>query len=396
MLPLLVADFDITYGQGGLLLTVFFAMYAVFQLPAGVLADRIGKARVMIFGLAGLAGSVLLASVAQSYLALLGIQVLAGIAGSTYHPTGMSLISDSQEGTTEGKAMGIFGFFGMIGVAVSPVVVGGITELYGWRVALATIALLGLAVVGAVARSLQLPTDLPRTSDRTPAESTITDRQSGPVDHPQESTIRRLSETVSGMFSVPLSAALVLLLAAHVVVSMQVRSVQTFTTAFVFTQTGESTTIANAAFFVTLIGGSVASLWAGGLADRFERTRLAVVLSLASAALLVATYVVPPGSLPTFLLFPWFFALGFSIYSTSPVKNALASAYAVDEYSGSLFGLLQTATAVGSAGGPALFGFLASRYGLEVAFPAIAGVCITLALVFLSLGWTGVDGPARE
>jgi MFS transporter, FSR family, fosmidomycin resistance protein len=390
VLPLLVSDFDITYTEAGLLLTVFYAMYAVFQLPAGILADRIGKARLMIFGLFGLAACVLFASLAQSYAMLIGVQILAGIAGSTYHPTGMSIISDSQNSTTEGKAMGIFGFCGMIGIALSPVIVGGVTELFGWRVALATIALLGLIVIGVVTLALDQP-EIDSTGNSIDSTDVPIEYDPGPVESSPGSLTRQLSEKALDLLSVPLSVSLFLLLIAHIVVSMQVRSVQTFTTAFIFTQTNEATTIANAAFFFTLIGGSVASLWAGGLADRFDRNGLGVVLSLFTAALLVATYVFPPGSLPQLLLFPWFFVLGFLIYSTSPVKNALASAYATDEYSGSLFGLLQTATALGSAGGPALFGFLASRHGLRVAFPAISGVCITLAIVFFLLGRIGSD-----
>lgn len=43
IIPLLVSDIDITYGQAGFLLTTFFVMYMIFQLPAGILADRIGK-----------------------------------------------------------------------------------------------------------------------------------------------------------------------------------------------------------------------------------------------------------------------------------------------------------------------------------------------------------------
>ena len=43
ILPLLVNDFAITYGEPGVLLAVYFATYSHFQLLVGVLANRIGQ-----------------------------------------------------------------------------------------------------------------------------------------------------------------------------------------------------------------------------------------------------------------------------------------------------------------------------------------------------------------
>ena len=108
IIPLLVTDLGISYAQAGFLLTIFFVMYSIFQLPAGVLADRVGKKRLLVAGLAGMSGGIALAATAGSYETLLIAQAIAGISGSTFHPTGMSLISDVETGSTEGKAMGVF------------------------------------------------------------------------------------------------------------------------------------------------------------------------------------------------------------------------------------------------------------------------------------------------
>ena len=39
IIPLIVVDFDISYAQAGWLVTVFYVVYAIFQLPAGILAE---------------------------------------------------------------------------------------------------------------------------------------------------------------------------------------------------------------------------------------------------------------------------------------------------------------------------------------------------------------------
>jgi MFS family permease len=72
-------------------------------------------------------------------------------------------------------------------------------------------------------------------------------------------------------------------------------------------------------------------------------------------------------------------------YAIYPVKNAMISERAESDHSGSLFGIVQTGSAIGSAAGPAVFGVIATRWGVVAAFPAIAGVGVLLAGLFASL-----------
>jgi predicted MFS family arabinose efflux permease len=111
-------------------------------------------------------------------------------------------------------------------------------------------------------------------------------------------------------------------------------------------------------------------------------------IAVASALLVAGTIILAPvfGGLPGPLLLlaisGWFGVIGWLTYANYPVKNALVSAEAVRDSSGSLFGVVQTASAVGSAAGPALFGLLAEEWGIVAAFPAIAAVGLLLAGCF--------------
>ena len=414
IIPFLVADLDITYTQGGLLLTVFFVMYSVFQLPAGVIADRVGKKRLLVAGLIGMVIGIYLAAMATSYEALVASQVVAGISGSTYHPTGMSLISDFETDTTEGKAMGVFGFFGMVGVAGAPLVIGGLAGVIDWRFGLAVAATLGLAFTLVFAVLFADPDDSgdhepslddESTDDATSpdggptADSTPTD--GAPMDETASSDITdstgpgarlsRIREHVVEVLRVPMTLTVVLLLAMTVLVSLQTRAIMTFTTSYVADTTGGTATLGNAVFFVMLVAGSISSLWAGSLADRVHRGTLGVAVSVATAALLAVTYLLVTGSraVPEHLLvgslLALFFVIGITMYACVPVKNAIISSEAEREFSGSLFGLTQTSSAVGSATGPALFGFLATEFGMSVAYPLIGGVSLLIGGVFLLL-----------
>ncbi len=393
IIPLLVADLGITYGQAGFLVTIFFLMYVLFQLPAGMLADVIGKERLLVGGLFGMAGGIFLASTAQSYETLLVAQTIAGISGSAFHPTGMALVSDYETEATEGKAMGVFGFGGALGTMSAPVIVGGVAAVAGWRLALATGVAIGLAVSCLVVYlflTAETPDDA--TSDGTDDSRTDDPRTDG--GEPRK-TIRQAIRSADLSFDLTITKSVVVLFFVTLVLSMQHRAIQTYTTAYVAAETGTSASVGNVAFFALLVGGSLASLYAGDLADRFDRAALGIVASLLTAVLVAATLALTAvfGELPigvlTVILAVWFAVIGAGMYTSYPVKNAMVSQHAETGSSGSLFGVIQTGSAIGSASGPAVFGVLSTRWGVVAAFPAIATVSVVLAASFAVLWFTG-------
>ncbi|WP_416282180.1 MFS transporter [Natronococcus sp.] len=381
IIPLLVADFGITYGQAGVLVTVFFVMYALFQLPAGMLADIIGKERLLIAGLFGMAGGVLLASLATSYETLLVAQAIAGISGSAFHPTGMALVSDYETEQTEGKAMGVFGFGGALGTMSAPVIVGGVAAVADWRLALATGAAIGILVTCLVVYLFLTAEE--RAADEPGEETESTVRTDGSRGESKQS-VRR---TVRNAIDLPITPSIIVLFFITVVLSLQHRAIQTYTTSYVAAETGASVAAGNVTFFALLVGGSLASLYAGDLADRFDRMTLGIAASLATAALVAATLATTfleglPIELLTAILAVWFAVIGAGMYASYPVKNAMVSQQAEATSSGSLFGVIQTGSAIGSASGPTVFGILSTRWGVVAAFPAIAVVSVVLALSF--------------
>ncbi|WP_049928543.1 MFS transporter [Halopiger goleimassiliensis] len=405
IIPLLVTDLEITYAAAGLLLTVFYAMYSIFQLPAGMIADRIGKKRLLVWGLVGMAIGLLVASTARSYEVLLVAKVLMGIAGSTYHPAGMAMISDSETNDTEGKAMGVFGLGGQIGVASAPVIIGGIAALFHWRTALLVAAGVGIGFTvafqflyrtppattpdgGAVDESPDCETDPSSTDDEPTA---ATDAHGSGRSTGDGGGSSRLQGWFRRVLRFELTPGIVLVSLVTLLVSLQIRSIQTFATGFVADGVGQGTSMANGVFFVMLSASAVSSIWVGSLADRFDRGRLGALAAITTSLLLLSTIlvVVIEGALVDWmvagLLVVLFALLGLAVYGCTPIKNALISEYATTEASGSIFGVTQTASSAGSAAGPAMFGYVATEYGIAVAFPLIAVVGGIIAVGFYSL-----------
>lgn len=377
LLPLLVADFSISYARAGALVTVFYVVYSVFQLPAGLLADRIGQRGLLAGGMVVLAGGVGLASVAPDYRTLVIAQALAGIGGSTYHPTGMSLVSDFESDGTEGRAMGIHGLGGIIGTALAPALIGGLAAFYNWRVALQAGALVGVIYAGVFA-VLYAPPAGYGESRQTKSDSERINTDGGINRRSRGGVLARLR----GVVNIPLAWWVVVLFLADFLVSFEIGAVRTYATSYLFQRVGESTATANGVFFAMLVGGGIASLGAGHLADRIDRIWLGVGVLTLSAGGLIATAAIPASVV---VLYGWFLLLGVIIYAIFPALNALTTEYSEEEFSGSLFGLMLTAGSLGGAAGPLAFGWVAEVAGIRFAFPAIAVIALLAIPVFVLL-----------
>ncbi|MFB6155607.1 MAG: MFS transporter, partial [Haloferacaceae archaeon] len=185
---------------------------------------------------------------------------------------------------------------------------------------------------------------------------------------------------IERVVNVPLAGWVAVLFVTNLFISLELGAVRTFATSYLFERTGGSTVEANAIFFVMLVGAGIASVGAGHLADRADRTLIGFGAMAAAAVVLTATALVPP-SVP--VLVGWFFLLGLLSYAVYPAMNATISAYSEREFSGSLFAVMLTAGSLGGAVGPVGVGVVAERVGMTVAFPGVAVVAAAAALMFL-------------
>ena len=85
------ADYGVSYTQIGLVLTVFNAVSAVLQTPAGFLVDRVNARLVLVAGLSCGALGLAVASAVNSYWVLVAMFGLMGIGNTVYHPANYAL-----------------------------------------------------------------------------------------------------------------------------------------------------------------------------------------------------------------------------------------------------------------------------------------------------------------
>lgn len=134
------------------LATAGFVAFGVAALPAGWLGDRWSRTGMMTVFFLGIGCASILTGLAQSPLAL-GVGLgLIGLCGAIYHPVGIALVV--QEAHTVGKALGINGVSGNLGMALAGVTTGVLTDLLGWRAAFIVPG--GIAVVTGLTYGLMM------------------------------------------------------------------------------------------------------------------------------------------------------------------------------------------------------------------------------------------------
>ncbi len=121
-LPLLATQVvgGISATEVGFLYFIAGFVSMILGIPLGMLADRAGKKKIMIFGL--LLSSVALAGMAfaTSYLWLIIVTISQSVGMAMFSPASMGLLSDSVSSQRQSTAMGVYG-----GLCEDPGIIAG-------------------------------------------------------------------------------------------------------------------------------------------------------------------------------------------------------------------------------------------------------------------------------
>lgn len=126
-------EWHLPYGH---LLTLAVAsqlLYGFGALPAGWLGDRWSATGMMVVFFLGSGVAAILTGFAEGPLGLaLGLGLI-GLFASIYHPVGTAWMV--RNAANRGKALGINGLFGSVGVGIAAIVAGALSDLFSWRAA---------------------------------------------------------------------------------------------------------------------------------------------------------------------------------------------------------------------------------------------------------------------
>tara|TARA_Y100001970_G_scaffold293994_1_gene445473 strand:- start:7895 stop:9073 length:1179 start_codon:yes stop_codon:yes gene_type:complete len=123
----------ISYDELIRLWTLGSLLVGIGALPAGWISDRWSRSMMMVIMFLGMGFSSIICGLSENKLFLfIGLSLL-GLFCSIYHPVGVAWIVNSYK--KRGKALGINGIFGGIGIGTGAYVAGLLVEVYGWQLA---------------------------------------------------------------------------------------------------------------------------------------------------------------------------------------------------------------------------------------------------------------------
>lgn len=127
----LESELDASYGELIGLSLAGFVAFGAGTLPAGWLGDRWSRRGMMIAFFVGIGGASIVTGLMSGPVGLAVGLGLIGLFAAIYHPVGIAMVAESTERV--GRALGVNGVFGNLGVALAPLVAGVLVEVLGWR-----------------------------------------------------------------------------------------------------------------------------------------------------------------------------------------------------------------------------------------------------------------------
>jgi EmrB/QacA subfamily drug resistance transporter len=133
-LPTIQRELDFSEQSLSWVLNAYTLMFGGFLLLGGRLADRLGRRRLFVAGIALFSGASLICGVSQSEGMLLVARGMQGLGGALVSPAALSIILTTfAEGSERNRALAVWGAIAGAGGAIGLLLGGVIVQALSWR-----------------------------------------------------------------------------------------------------------------------------------------------------------------------------------------------------------------------------------------------------------------------
>ena len=365
LFPVWAREFGLSFAQVGLLRTGYSGALALFQIPAGFLAERFGETRILAAGTLLTAIGFLTLGTAAGFLTLLAFLILGGLGSGTQHPLASALVSRAYEEGPRRAALGTYNFSGDLGKVVWTSLAAFLTAWIGWRWATRGIGL--LVLLSAFGFLVALTAVL-----APPGRSGIHER-------PQPTQAGWGIRDRSGFH---------LLASIHGIDNGSRTAFLTFLP-FLLIAKGLRADLIGLALGLTLAGGATGKFLCGIVAERLGIIRTVILTEAATGLGILVLLAIPYQ--PALVVLP---LLGIALNGTSSVLYGTVAELVLPERRSRVYGLFYTIGIGAGALAPPIFGTLSDRTNLPITLTVLAlVVLITIPLAILLR--KSVEPPSR-
>ena len=347
LLPILAQSLGLSYAQVGTIRAVYSGMMWLLEIPAGILSERFGEQRLLVFGLitAGLGYGIL--SIADSYYGVLFALLIAGTGAAFQHSLSSALISRVYDGPSGRVALGTYNASGDTGKLLFT---GVASLLFGagiaWQEVVSGYAILALLV------SAVLWLGLRRL------------RSTGAV-----SMSARNPSTAGGWGIRDRSGFR--WLAAIVFLDCAVQDGFLVFVAFLMIEKNIPAGLAAFAVVATLAGGVIGKYACGHLSARMGAVRSLILVEVCTAAGIMGVIMLPTAAV--FFLLP---LVGIVLQGSSTITYGSVSQFVDEARQSRGFALIYSMASGASVAGPVGFGIISDIYSVGTAVVLMAVVTL--------------------
>jgi MFS transporter, FSR family, fosmidomycin resistance protein len=362
MFPVWQAAFGLSFAQVGMLKTLYSGSMAALQVPASLLAERVGERVLLAVGTLVAALGFIFSGWTAGFLGLALCLMLSGAGASVQHPLSSALTSRAFEGAPLRAALGTYNFSGDVGKVLLPALCAALLAVLDWHAVTSLMGVLGLAA------ALAIWFAVPRALHQAVA---VAAAPGAPANAP----------------GTLLNPGFISLSAIGVIDSATRMGFLTLLP-FMLIAKGASVTQTGFALSLTFAGGAAGKFLCGLIAARAGILRTTILTELATAAGVVA--LLPLSLEASMLLLP---AIGIALNGTSSVLYGTVPELVPGERRARAFGVFYTLTIGAGAVSPVFYGLIGDSVGVPRTIVVIAAV--VLLVLPLTLGLRGVLRPAQ-
>ena len=278
-----------------------FIAFGAFALPAGWLADRWSRYKMMVVFFLGIGASMCLTGFAQTpWQVGLGL-TLVGVFAAIYHPVGIAMLVAAPQNL--GRSLGWNGLWGNLGLAAAALAAGALMDWWSWR---AAFFIPGLVSLAAGIGFLMLVKD------------------PGPV--------QKKSKTIGLHVDARTTARIFAILLIATACGGVIFNSTTIAMPKVFDERLQALTQSSLGVGALVAGvyslAALAQLAMGALIDRIELRRLMVAIALIQIPLLALA-----ANLEGWAMLAAALAMMLAVFGQIPLNDAIVGKYVADEYS---------------------------------------------------------------
>ena len=355
-------DFSLSYSQTAWMMSAFRLSYGTAQLPAGWLADRVGRRTLITIGICGVGLAGLLVGISPTYLFLVTTLIIMGILGGGYHPSASPLVSSSVRPEMRGRALGFHLVGGSASFFLAPLIGDGIASIGGWRASylILTIPTIIFGLFFYILMRRRLPDQGLNLSTRRVPGVTLTTR--API-----------SKLRLGSF-----------IAFTTIIHATTMGIVAFIPLYMVDTFDISNQTAGSLLSLVYSAGLWASLVGGSLSDRFGHMPVVLGSCLVAGPAVFLLKVLPLN----YVLIGMLLVI---IGMTNAMRGPVAEAYLISRTSSNrrstVLGIYYFGNMEASGVMMPLLGYLIERFSFQTSFTIAAVVTLALALLFSLFFW---------